>query len=101
MKKLIAATTISVLMAAGGAFAQYGGSTGADPTAGTEGSRGTAPMVDDSSSMDNGMGGATMVDPAPTGSISTNSNCSPPNGTNPESIPPEQRAPVVQSCNPR
>jgi hypothetical protein len=98
MKKLIAATTLSVMMAAGGAFAQSTYSTGTAGSAGSEGERMTtpAPVMDDSStSMDVG------VDTTTTGSINTNSNCTPPNGGNPINMSAEQQAPVVQSCNPR
>jgi hypothetical protein len=100
MKKLIAATTFSVLMAAGGALAQTYDSTGAS---GMQGG-GAAPATT-YDSMQYGaaddMGIDMGVDTTSTGSINPNSNCTPPNGTNPANIPAEQQAPVVQSCNPR
>ena len=100
MKKLIAASTLSVLLAAGGAFAQSTYSTGAAGSAGSEGERMTtpAPVMDDASTMDSSVNG---VDSTTTGSINTNSNCTPANGGNPATMPAEQQAPVIQSCNPR
>ncbi|SFB42379.1 hypothetical protein SAMN03159496_03564 [Rhizobium sp. NFR07] len=101
MKTLIAATTLSVMMAAGGALAQtYDSNTPAGTPGASDGMM--APTTTyDSTTMEYGASSGMAVDTTTTGSISNNSNCTPPNGGNPATLPTELQAPVVQSCNPR
>jgi hypothetical protein len=106
MKTLIAATTLSVMMAAGGAMAQTYDANIPVGTPGSDPSVITPSTNHDSTAMDYDASGSMTMDTTTTGSISnnsisTNSNCSPANAANPAPLPTELQAPAVQSCNPR
>jgi hypothetical protein len=106
MKTLIAATTLSVMMAAGGAMAQTYDANIPVGTPGSDPSVITPNTNHDSTAMDYDASSSMTVDTTTTGSISnnsisTNSNCSPANAANPAPLPTELQTPAVQSCNPR